>query len=80
MKNYSKEDIINYYLSKPITIENVAKKFNLCKPTISKVLKENNINTYTKTKLFSPQFIENYFDLFTICSFLCVIINDNQNE
>lgn len=79
MKNYSKEDIVNYYLSKPMTLEDVAKKFNLCKPTISKVLKENNINTYTKTKLFSPQFIENYFETIDTenkAYFLGLIISD----
>ena len=79
MKNYSKEDIINYYLTKPMTLKDVAKKFNLCVPTISKVLKENNINIYTKTKLFSPQLDEDYFKIIDTenkAYFLGLIISD----
>lgn len=79
MKNYLKEDIINYYLTKPMTLENVAKKFNLCKPTISKILKENNINIYPKNKIYSPQLIEDYFETIDTenkAYFLGLIISD----
>ena len=41
-----KQEIINYYLSYPMTLKQVEDKFNLSHPTISKILKD--IPKYTK--------------------------------
>jgi DNA-directed RNA polymerase sigma subunit (sigma70/sigma32) len=48
----TKKLIKEYYLSKPMTLDEVGKKFNLCRPTISKILKD--IPRYTKAKIKSP--------------------------
>lgn len=55
-----KEEIINFYKSKPMTIEDVAKEYDYCKPTISKILKD--IPKYSKVKIFSPNLVEDYFE------------------
>ena len=73
------QQVINYYLSKPMTESEVANKFNLCKPTIGKILANNDIKIYKKNQLFSPDLIEDYFE--TINSehkayFLGLIISD----
>ena len=57
-----KDKIIEEYLKKPITINNIAKSFNLCAPTIMNILNEYNIKRYTKSELYNPDFISNYFE------------------
>ena len=54
-----KNQIINFYLSEPMTLKNVADKFNLSNPTISKILK--NIPKYPKAKLNNPNLREDFF-------------------
>lgn len=74
-----KEEIIGYYLSKPMTIENVGKKFNLCSPTVIKVLK--GIKKYKKAILYSPDMDEHYFDIIDTekkAYFLGLIIADGN--
>lgn len=55
----TKKLIKEYYLSKPMTLDEVGKKFNLCRPTISKILKD--IPRYTKAKIKNPQLKEDFF-------------------
>ena len=55
-----KQDIINYYLSKPMTLQKVADKYNLCVPTVGKILK--NISKYTKAKINNPNLKEHFFE------------------
>ena len=55
-----KEEIINYYLSKPMTYKEIAIKYNLSNPTIGKILKD--IPKYPKAKLFNPDLNENFFE------------------
>ena len=55
-----KQDIINYYLSYPMTLSQVEKHFNLSHPTISKILKD--IPKYSKTKINSPELKERFFE------------------
>ena len=38
-------NIVNYYLSKPCTISEVADKFKCSNPTVIKILKEKGINS-----------------------------------
>ena len=54
-----KQEIINYYLSYPMTLKQVEDKFNLSHPTISKILKD--IPKYTKAKINSPNLKEDFF-------------------
>ena len=61
-KNITKElkqEIINYYLSKPMTLKQVEDKYKLSHPTISKILKE--IPKYTKAKINNPNMKEHFF-------------------
>ena len=57
-----KEEIIQYYQTRPMTIGHVAEEFNVCAPSIMKILDEYRIRRYTKTQLFSPDLDEHYFD------------------
>lgn len=54
-----KQEIINYYLSKPMGLKQVEKKYNLSHPTISKILKD--VPKYTKAKLNNPNMKEHFF-------------------
>lgn len=57
-----KEDLVDFYLSRPMTIDVVAEEFDLSNPTVIKILNEYRINRYTRTQLFSPDLDEHYFD------------------
>ncbi|MFR3656792.1 MAG: LAGLIDADG family homing endonuclease [Eisenbergiella sp.] len=57
-----KEDIIEFYKQKPITVDDVAKKFNISPPSVIKILNEYHIKRYTKVQLFSPNLYERYFE------------------
>ena len=54
-----KQEIINYYLSKPMGLKQVENKYNLSHPTISKILKD--VPKYTKAKLNNPNMKEHFF-------------------
>ena len=56
-----KQDIINYYLSYPMTLSQVEKQFNLSHPTISKILKD--IPKYPKSKINNPELKERFFEM-----------------
>ena len=51
-----KQNIINYYLSYPMTLSQVEKHFDLSHPTISKILK--NIPKYPKAKINNPELVD----------------------
>lgn len=74
-----KEIIRNYYLTYPITLNAMAKKFNLSSPTIGKIL--GDIPRYSKAKLNNPELQEHFFE--TIDSeekayFLGLLISDGN--
>lgn len=54
-----KQEIINYYLSKPMGLKQVENKYNLSHPTVSKILK--NVPKYTKAKINNPNMKEHFF-------------------
>lgn len=56
-----KQNIINYYLSYPMTLSQVEKHFNLSHPTISKILKD--IPKYPKAKINNPELKERFFEI-----------------
>ena len=55
-----KQNIINYYLSKPMTLSQVEQQFNLSHPTITKILKD--IPKYPKAKIKNPELKERFFE------------------
>lgn len=57
-----KEDVVTYYNQRPMTIDQVADHFDICAPSVMKILDEYRIKRYTKMQLFSPDLDEHYFD------------------
>ena len=55
-------NICAFYTSSPKTIEEVCVEFNLCRPTISKVLKNNNCYIYTKQDLYNIGVKQDFFE------------------
>jgi hypothetical protein len=65
MKKITKEQekqVIQIYKQRPMTYEECAKLCGLSYCSIFKILKRNNIKPYSKNKLFSPNFQEDYFE------------------
>ena len=56
-----KQKLISEYIKQPITLASICKQFNVCSPTASKILKENNIPIYTKQQLCDPNLKIDYF-------------------
>lgn len=54
-----KDEIIRFYLSKPMSLKVVQDKYNLSNPTICKILK--NIPKYSKAKIKNPNLNERFF-------------------
>ena len=54
-----KQEIRNYYLSKPMTKRHVGEKYNLSEPTIIKILK--GIPAWPKAKINNPNLDEHFF-------------------
>lgn len=55
-----KQNIIDYYLSKPMTLSHVEQQFNLSHPTITKILK--GIPKHSKAKIKNPELKERFFE------------------
>lgn len=55
-----KQDIINYYLSYPMSLSQVENQYKLSHPTISKILKD--IPKYPKAKIYNPELKERFFE------------------
>ena len=75
----SKQEIIKYYLSQPMTMRQVEDKYELSHPTISKILKD--IPKYTKAKLNNPNMKEHFFQEINneeSAYFLGLIISDGN--
>lgn len=54
-----KKQIINFYLSKPMTLKEVGEKFSLSNPTIIKILKE--VPRYSRAQINNPNLNEDLF-------------------
>ena len=54
-----KQEIIDFYKSKPMSLKEVGEKFELSPPTIIKILKD--IPKYPKAKINNPNLIEDFF-------------------
>ena len=74
-----KQEIINTYLSKPMSQKELSNKFNLSLPTIGKILKDT--PKYSKARVFNPDLIEDYFQVIDSeekAYFLGLIISDGN--
>lgn len=60
--NELKEMVYQYYISYPKSLDEVAKEFGLCRPTVSKILKEKNCKLYTRQDLYNIGVKENFFE------------------
>ena len=75
------KEIIQNYLSKPMSIGECATKFDLCKVTVSRILNRNNIKKYDKNILYSPNLNEDFFEIIDSeekAYFLGLIITDGN--
>ena len=73
------KEIVEYYKSKPMTFNELVSKFGLCSPTIGKILNKYHIARYTKSQLYSPELVEDYFSVINTQAkayFLGLIITD----
>ena len=57
-----KQNIVNYYQSKPMTIEDCANSFHISNPSVIKILDTFKVKRWSKEILFSPDLDEHYFD------------------
>lgn len=75
------ENVIDYYLSNPMTIAACAKNFHLCSPTIIKILDKHNIKRHLRAQVNNPFLRENYFhtiDTEKKAYFLGLILTDGN--
>lgn len=56
----NKQEIISFYLSRPMALKEVEARFNLSAPTVSKILAA--IPKYSKAKIYNPGLLESFFE------------------
>lgn len=56
-----KQKVVNCYKREPMTIADCSREMGLSCPVIINILNEYNIKRYSKTRIFSPQLNERYF-------------------
>lgn len=57
-----KEMLVKEYKEHPVTIEQIAAKYKISKPSAGKILSQYGAKIWSKEKLFSPDLIEKYFE------------------
>ena len=82
--------IKKYYLAKPMSIERVAKHFNLCNVTVSRSLKKSGCHIYTRQELLQENLKVDYFEnidsenkAYLLGLFMtdgCIFKNKNKNS
>lgn len=74
-----KQEIIKFYQSKPMSLKEVERQFELSSPTVIKILKD--IPKYPKAKINNPNLIEDFFKEINTeekAYFLGLIISDGN--
>ena len=56
-----KQEIINFYLTQPMTYAVVQQKYNLSAPTVGKIL--SGVPKYSKAKIKNPNLKERFFEI-----------------
>lgn len=56
-----KNQIIEYYKTNIVSLQNISDKFNICVPTIAKILK--NTPRHLRNQVRNPNMVENYFEI-----------------
>ena len=77
--NKLKQEIIDFYKSRPMSLKEVGEKFELSPPTVIKILKD--IPKYPKAKINNPNLIEDFFKEINTeekAYFLGLIISDGN--
>lgn len=57
-----RNEIVECYKQKPVSIVALQKKFGVCQPKISQFIKEADVPLWPKNLIFSPNLREDYFD------------------
>ena len=73
------KEIVKYYKSRPMTFDELVKKFDISIPTIIKIFNKYRVVRYTRSRLYSPNLVEDYFNTINSQSkayFLGLIITD----
>lgn len=55
------QEVIDFYKTMPMSLDTVCDKFDLCTPTVSKILNKKSVPRWDKFLIYSPNFQENYF-------------------
>ena len=74
-----KQEIIEFYKSRPMAMKTVCEKFNLSSPTVGKILKD--IPKYSKASIFNPELDEGFFSVIDTeakAYFLGLLISDGN--
>ena len=74
-----KQEIIEFYKSRPMAMKAVCEKFNLSSPTVGKILKD--IPKYSKASIFNPELDEKFFSVIDTeekAYFLGLLISDGN--
>lgn len=74
-----KQEIRDFYLSKPMTLTQLASHFNLSSPTVGKIL--GDIPRYSKARLNNPELNERFFEVIDSeekAYFLGLLISDGN--
>lgn len=74
-----KEQITQFYLSRPMSFQTVSEKFNICLPSVGKIL--NGIPIYSKAQIYNPKLKEDFFKIINTeekAYFLGLLISDGN--
>ena len=74
-------DIVRDYCSAPVTIEQIAEKYNVSFPSVIKILNKHKIARWSKSRMLSPELREDYFETIdTECKayFLGLLLTDGN--
>lgn len=77
----TREAVVEFYKSRPMSYKDVRDRFNISFPKISEILDEYQIPRYKKAQIFNPSFREDYFKIIdtpTKAYFLGLIFTDGN--
>lgn len=57
----TKEALVKEYKERPVTIEYIAERYHISKPSVGKILAQNHVKPWSLVKIYSPDLEEHYF-------------------